>query len=78
MTSTQYQLSLSFEQILSLVKQLPEVEKLKLSQALSKELVDRKLTHLLEAFQTDEVSLEEITQEVEAVRAEIYDQQLTN
>ncbi|TVQ58390.1 MAG: hypothetical protein EA366_06650 [Spirulina sp. DLM2.Bin59] len=75
MNPTQYQLSLSFEQVLSLVKQLPEADKLKLSEALSKELLDSKLTHLLETFKTDEISLEEITQEVETVRTEIHDQQ---
>ncbi|MCD8489269.1 MAG: hypothetical protein LRZ84_21660 [Desertifilum sp.] len=75
MNPIQYQLSLSFEQILSLVKQLPEADKLKLSEVLSKELLDSKLTHLLEAFKTNEISLDEITQEVEAVRREIHDQQ---
>ena len=77
MNATQYQLSPSFEQVLSLVKQLPEADKLKLSEALSKELLDSKLTHLLQSFKTDEISLAEITQEVEveAVRTEIHDQQ---
>ena len=56
MNLTQYQLSLSFEQVLSLVKQLPEADKLKLSQALSKDLLDSKLTHLLQCFKTDELS----------------------
>ncbi|MGB3190457.1 MAG: hypothetical protein WBB43_13675 [Limnoraphis sp.] len=42
---------------------------------LLKELLNSKLTHLLKAFKTDEISLEEITQEVEAVRTEIYEQQ---
>jgi len=74
MNPSQYQLYLSFEQVLSLVKQLPEADKLKLSEALSKELLDSKLTHLLETFKTDEISLEEITQEVETVRIEIYRQ----
>ncbi|MDI9639185.1 hypothetical protein QQ054_38270 [Oscillatoria amoena NRMC-F 0135] len=77
MNTIQYQLFLSFEQVLSLVRQLPEADKLKLSEALSKELLDSKLTHLLEAFKTNEISLDEITQEVEAVRTEIYDQQTT-
>lgn len=75
MNPAQYQLSLSFEQVLSLVKQLPEADKLKLSAALSKDLLDSKLTHLLQAFKTDEVSLEAITEEVEAVRTEIHERQ---
>ncbi|MDJ1177113.1 hypothetical protein PMG25_23760 [Roseofilum sp. BLCC_M114] len=61
-----------------MVKQLPEPEKLQLSQALARELLDSKLTTLLESFKTDELSLDTITQEVEAVRSEIYTQQSAN
>ncbi|USR92613.1 hypothetical protein NEA10_07810 [Phormidium yuhuli AB48] len=56
MNPTQYQLSLSFEPVVSLVNQLPEADTLKLSQALSKNLLDSKLTHLLQCFKTDELS----------------------
>ncbi|MEG4853905.1 hypothetical protein QUB10_23835 [Microcoleus sp. B5-D4] len=72
MTLANYQLSLNFEQILALVKQLPYPEKLQLSQELEKEVLNSKLTVLLESFRTDELSLETITQEVEAVRSEIH------
>jgi hypothetical protein len=72
MTLTNYQLSLNFEQILALVKQLPYPEKLQLSQELEKEVLNSKLTVLLESFRTDELSLETIAQEVEAVRSEIH------
>lgn len=72
MTQTQYQLSLNFEQVLTLVKQLPYPEKLLLSQELEKEVLNSKLTSILESFKTDELSLETITEEVEAVRSEIY------
>ncbi|MBK4730026.1 hypothetical protein JJD41_09175 [Oxynema sp. CENA135] len=78
MNPTQYQLSLSFEQVLSLVKQLPEADKLKLSQALSKDLLDSQLTYLFQSFKTDEISLAEITEKVEAVRTEMYDHQTTH
>lgn len=71
MTLANYQLSLNFEQILALVKQLPYPEKLQLSQELEKEVLNSKLTVLLESFRTDELSLETIAQEVEAVRSEI-------
>lgn len=77
MNPAQYQLSLSFEQVLSLIKQLPEADKVRLGQALSEELLDRKLAYFLQSFKTDEISLEEITQEVEAVRTEIHGQQPT-
>jgi hypothetical protein len=67
-----YQLPLTFEQIVNLVKQLSNSEKLLLSKELEKETLNKKLTELLETFQTDELSLEEITEEVEIVRSQIY------
>ena len=73
-----YQISLNFEQILELVQQLPPVDKLRLSKELEKETRDRKLTKLLEAFQTDELDLDTINEEVETVRAEIYARPKTN
>jgi len=73
-----YQLPLTFEQILTLVKQLPDSEKLLLSKELEKETLNQKLTHLLEIFQTDELSLEEINQEVEIVRSQIYARKQNN
>jgi hypothetical protein len=72
MTPASYQLSLNFEQVLALVKQLPYPEKFRLSQELEKEVLNSQLTALLESFKTDELSLETITEEVEAVRSEIY------
>ena len=67
-----YQISLNFEQILELVQQLSPAEKLRLSKELEKETRDRKLTELLETFQTDELDLDTINEEVETVRAGIY------
>ena len=78
MTLANYQLSLNFEQILALVKQLPYPEKLQLSQELEKEVLNSKLTVLLESFRTDELSLETIAQEVEAVRSEIHGRKTNN
>jgi len=75
MSNSVYQLSLNFEQILALVEQLSESEKIRLSQALEKDLREQKLTSLLQAFRTDALSLEEITEEVEAVRGERHAQQ---
>jgi len=72
MTIANYQLSLNFEQVLALVKQLSYSEKLRLSQELEKEVVNSKLTTILDSFKTDELSLETITEEVEAVRSEIH------
>lgn len=73
MLQNTYQLPLTFDQILSLVKQFSNSEKLLLSKELEKGTLNNKLTELLEIFQTDELSLEEITEEVEIVRSQIYD-----
>ena len=72
MLQNTYQLPLTFDQILSLVKQLSNSEKLLLIKELEKETLNKKLSELLEIFQTDELSLEEITEEVEIVRSQIY------
>ena len=73
-----YQISLNFEQILELVQQLPPAEKLRLSKELEKETRNSKLTELLEAFQTEELDLDTINEEVETVRAEMYARQKNN
>jgi len=78
MNQNTYQLTLTFEQILSLVEQLPDIEKIQLSQELEKYTLNQKLTELLETFKTDELSLETIDEEVEAVRAELYAKQQTD
>ncbi|OKH19060.1 type II toxin-antitoxin system VapB15 family antitoxin [[Limnothrix rosea] IAM M-220] len=67
-----YQLPLTFEQILSLVRQLPATEKEQIRQELETERRTQQLENLMAAFQTDELTLEEITAEVEAVRATNY------
>ena len=65
-------ISPSFYNILELVKQWPIEDKIKLSKELEKETKETLLTELLEAFKTDELSLETITSEVKSVRAEMY------
>lgn len=78
MNPNTYQISLNFEQILELVKQLPQADKLRLSKELEKSTRDRQLTELLETFQTNELELETINEEVEIVRSELYGRQETN
>jgi hypothetical protein len=73
-----YQLSLDFEQILSLVRQLPSVEQDKIRQEIEKANREQKLNSFLTDFHTDEISLSEITAEVESVRSDIYSQQQNN
>jgi len=69
------QIDLTFEQVLSVVKQLPRQQKLMLTKELEKEAIDSKLTRLLKTFKTKELDLKTITEEVESVRQEIYDRQ---
>ncbi len=66
-------LDLTFEQILSLVNQLPNQEKVKLAKELEKDVLDEKLSRLLKTFKSDDIDLQTLTEEVEAVRQEIYD-----
>lgn len=68
-------LELEFEQILKLVQQLSKEEKIKLSQVLEKDTLNQKLTDFLNVFKNDEISLDIINEEVENVRAEIYEKQ---
>ncbi len=67
----------NYNDVLNLVKQLSYEDKLKLSQELEKDTISNKLTNLLETFKTEELSLDTILSEVEAVRTEMYDKQET-
>ncbi|WP_257669929.1 type II toxin-antitoxin system VapB15 family antitoxin [Parapedobacter tibetensis] len=69
------QIDVTFDQLLSLVKQLPRRQKLKLTKELEREIVGSKLSKLLKSFEANELSLETIDDEVEKVRQEIYDKQ---
>ncbi len=70
---TALQVDITFEQILSMVKQLPRQQKLKLTRELEKEAIDSKLTSLLKTFKAPKLDLKTITEEVEFVRKGIYD-----
>jgi hypothetical protein len=67
-------ISLTFQQILDLVKQLPRTQQIQLAKELEKEATGSKLSQILESFQTDELSQDLINEEVEAVRQELYEQ----
>jgi hypothetical protein len=68
-------IDLTFDQILSMIRQLPLQQKIKLSKELEKEAIDSKLSRLLKTFRTKELDMKTITEEVENVRQEIYDKQ---
>lgn len=72
---TALQIDITFEQILSMVRQLPRQQKIKLTKELEKEVVGSKLSKLLKTFKTDKLDLATIDAEVENVRQEIYDKQ---
>ncbi len=72
---TTLQIDLSFDQILSVVRQLPRQQKITLVKELEKEAIDTKLSKLLKTFKTKDLDLKTINEEVEIVRQEIYDKQ---
>jgi hypothetical protein len=72
---TALQIDITFEQILSIVRQLPRQQKLKLTRELEKEAIDSKLSRLLMTFKTKDLDLKTINEEVESVRQEIYEKQ---
>ena len=70
---TALEIDLSFDQILSIVRQLSKEDKIKLTQELEKEVIESNLSQLLKSFRTDELDLSTVNEEVEIVRKEIYD-----
>ncbi len=70
---TSLQLEITYEQILSLIRQLPNQEKIKLTKELEKEVIESKLSQLLQTFKTDELDITTIDDEVEKVRQELYE-----
>lgn len=72
---TALQIDLTFEQILSLVRQLPKQQKVKLTKELEREVIDSKLSRLLKTFKTKDLDIKTIDEEVESVRQELYEKQ---
>lgn len=72
---TALQIDITFEQILSMVRQLPRQQKVRLTEELEKDIIDSKLSRLLKTFKTNDLDLKTITEEVESVRQEIYEKQ---
>jgi len=65
-------LTLSYNQILDLVQQLPARSQLRLGRTLTKEATRTELTHFLDTFRTDKISEEDILSEVKQVRKKRY------
>jgi hypothetical protein len=67
-----YTINLDFDQILDLVKRLSKKVKPKPSKELERDIMGAKLTSLLKAFRTNELTQDAIDKEVEIVRTELY------
>ena len=70
---TAINIDITFDQVLSIVKNLPVRQKIKLSQALEEDGIKSRLDGILTAFKTDEISLDDINAEVEVVRQKRYE-----
>ena len=64
---------MNYRQILELARQLSDEDKLQLNRELAAEARRIELQSLLKVFKNDEISLEEITAEVEQVRQARYE-----
>ncbi len=74
MSTPSYQLPLEYSQLLAVVKQLKASDKLKLLKTLQGDTFKLKFKKLLSSLKTDQLSLDDITKEVEAVRQQRYEQ----
>ncbi|MBN2009442.1 hypothetical protein JW960_08870 [candidate division KSB1 bacterium] len=72
MSTSTYKISLNYDQILQVVRQLSPREKIRLTKELAKETIDYKLSDFLNSFETDELTDELIDNEVDVVREELY------
>ena len=72
MATASLNIRLSYNQILELARQLSDEDKLQLNRELSAEVRKIELQRLLQVFKNDEISLEEISSEVELVRQARY------
>ena len=68
MATASLKIRLGYNQVLDLIRQLSDEDKMKLSRELKAETRKIKLQHLLETFKNDEISLSDIDAEVELVR----------
>ena len=73
MATASLNIRLSYNQILELARQLSDEDKLQLNRELSAEVRKIELQRLIQVFKNDEISLEEISSEVELVRQARYE-----
>ena len=73
MATASLNIRLNYRQILELARQLSDEDKLLLNRELAAEARRIELQSILQVFKNDEISLEEITKEVEQVRQARYE-----
>ena len=73
MATASLNIRLNYNQILELARQLSDEDKLQLNRELSAEVRKIELQSLLQTFKNDDISLGEITNEVEQVRQAKYE-----
>ena len=66
------QIDITFDQVLALIRKLPQKDKMRISRELEKEGIYSKLTQLLNTFKTRNLTQRTIDAEVEKVRQEIF------
>lgn len=78
MATASLNIRLNYRQILELARQLSDEDKLQLNRELAAEARRIELQSLLQTFKNDDISLEEITAEVEQVRQARYEAKQRN
>ena len=68
------QLNISKQQFFGMLQAMPEQDKLEVFDRLRKSLFISRFDRLLKSVRTDELSMDDITREVEAVRQEHYEE----
>ena len=68
------QLNISKQQFFGMLQAMPEQDKLEVFDRLRKSLFVSRFDRLLKSVRTDELSMDDITREVEAVRQEQYEE----
>jgi hypothetical protein len=73
MATASLNIRLNYSQILDLARQLSDDDMVQLNRELAAEVRKIELQRLLQVFKNDEISLDEITSEVEQVRKARYE-----
>ena len=78
MTTALLSIRLDYDQVLALVQQLSDEDKLQLNRELSAEVRRIELQSLLETFKNNDITMEEITSELEQIRQARYEEKRRN